>query len=312
MTPINRSALCLVAAALSVVAGAPKRPRLSGIAHMALQVSDVEKARAFYRDFLGYRESQVVKNPDGSPGTISFRVNDTQTIEVSPGLRPEMDRLDHIALRTDDVQTMRAYLAARGIRATEAIHEPKAPKTSFEVKDADEHTVEFVSSESNAGRDRDADASAPDSRISTRILHLGILVGDVEAAMKFYGGALGFTEFWRGAARDSKTASWINVRLPESEDYLEFMLYAELPAGDHRGTQHHICLEVPDIEKAMAKLEANPYRQSYTRPLEIRTGINRRRQLNLFDPDGTRIELMEPRTVDGVPPASTTLPLPRR
>ena len=64
--------------------------------------------------------------------------------------------------------------------------------------------------------------------------------------------------------------------------------------------------------EALARLEASPYRQAYTRPLEIRTGVNRRRQLNLFDPDGTRIELMESRTVDGTPPPPSTLPLPHK
>jgi lactoylglutathione lyase len=42
-----------------------------------------------------------------------------------------------------------------------------------------------------------------------------------------------------------------------------------------------------------------------------RTGINRKRQVNLFDPDGTRVELMEPDTIDGRPVPSSTLPPPR-
>jgi lactoylglutathione lyase len=43
--------------------------------------------------------------------------------------------------------------------------------------------------------------------------------------------------------------------------------------------------------------------------MEIRTGVNRKRQINVFDPDGTRVELMEPNTVDGVPaPSSTAAP----
>jgi lactoylglutathione lyase len=61
---------------------------------------------------------------------------------------------------------------------------------------------------------------------------------------------------------------------------------------------------------ARAAIENSPARTSYTRPIEIRVGINRRRQLNLFDPDGTRSELMEPQTVDGVPPVSSTNPYP--
>jgi len=45
--------------------------------------------------------------------------------------------------------------------------------------------------------------------------------------------------------------------------------------------------------------------------MEIRTGTNRKRQMNLFDPDGTRTELMEPRTVDGKPAVSSTAPAPK-
>lgn len=307
--PLLYGLFCVAVCAMG--ASAPKRPRLLGVSHMALYVSDIETTRGFYRDFLGFQEPYELKNPDGSLSMTFFKVNEDQYIEVSPGLRPEQDRLNHIALQTDDAEALRAWLAARGVKTPERANKVRIGNTSFNVKDADEHTVEFTQYEPGGWTRRETGKWLSDSRISTRILHLGILVGDAPAAMKFYSDVMGLTEFWRGAARDSATASWINMRLPESQDYLEFMLYADLPQGDRRGSQHHICLEVPDIEKARAKLEANPYRKSYTRPLEIRTGINRRRQLNLFDPDGTRIELMEPRTVDGVPPASTTLPLPR-
>ena len=289
---------------------APKRPRLQGVAHMALYVGDIEKARGFYRDFLGYQEPYDLKNADGSLSMTFFKVNENQYIEIFPGLKPEQDRLNHIALQTDNAEGLRAYLAARGVRTPERAGKVRIGNTSFNAKDADDHTVEFTQYEPGGWTRREQGKFLSDARISTRILHLGILVGDAPAAMKFYTDELGLKEFWRGAARESATTSWINMRLPESEDYLEFMLYTDLPAGDRRGSQHHICLEVPDIEKARARLEASPYRKSYTRTLEIRTGINRRRQLNLFDPDGTRIELMEPRTVDGVPPPSTTLPLP--
>jgi hypothetical protein len=34
---------------------------------------------------------------------------------------------------------------------------------------------------------------------------------------------------------------------------------------------------------------------------EVKVGVNRKRQVNLFDIDGTRVELMEPTTVDGKP-----------
>jgi catechol 2,3-dioxygenase-like lactoylglutathione lyase family enzyme len=101
------------------------------------------------------------------------------------------------------------------------------------------------------------------------------------------------------------------MKVPDGGDYVEFMLYGARPAPDARGTQHHICLEVPDLAKAQTLLEARPYRASYARPLEPRVGTNRKRQLNLYDPDGTRVELMEPGTVDGQPTPSSTAPPPR-
>ena len=38
--------------------------------------------------------------------------------------------------------------------------------------------------------------------------------------------------------------------------------------------------------------------------------MNSKRQINLYDPDGTRIELMEPNTVDGKPAPDSTAPVP--
>ena len=39
-------------------------------------------------------------------------------------------------------------------------------------------------------------------------------------------------------------------------------------------------------------------------------GKNGKRQVNLYDPDGTRVELMEAQTADGKPVPSSTAPPP--
>jgi lactoylglutathione lyase len=74
---------------------------------------------------------------------------------------------------------------------------------------------------------------------------------------------------------------------------------------------HHLCLEVPDIEKAKAILEQRARLIGYDKPLKIQTGVNRKRQLNIYDPDGTRVELMEPQTIDGKPAPPSTAPPPQ-
>ncbi|MGH9630224.1 MAG: VOC family protein, partial [Bryobacteraceae bacterium] len=134
-------------------------------------------------------------------------------------------------------------------------------------------------------------------------MHVGIIVQSLEPAMKFYRDILGFEEIWRGS-RDGKVLSWVNMKVPDGEDYVEFMMHDPIPPPEKRGSAHHICLSVQDVEKSAGSLRERAAKTGYTRPMEIRTGTNRKRQLNLFDPDGTRTELMEPHTVDGKPSPS--------
>jgi lactoylglutathione lyase len=84
------------------------------------------------------------------------------------------------------------------------------------------------------------------------------------------------------------------------------MLYSKQPDANELGVKNHICLLTSDVEKAVATLKARAAAKSYTLPIEIKVGVNGKRQANLFDPDGTRIELMEPNTHDGkpVPPSA--------
>ncbi len=287
-----------------------KRPRILGIAHIALFVSDVEKSRAFYKDFLGYGEPFSLNKPDGSLSLTFIKINERQYIELFPQVEPGTDRLNHISIQTDNAEAMRAYLASKGVRVPDHVTKGRIGNSNFNVKDPDGHTVEIVQYEPDGWTVRDKGKAAGPARVSLRMMHLGILVGAVEPAMKFYRDILGFTETWRGS-RNGTQLSWINLKVPDGEDYLEFMLYEQAPAPDKRGTQHHIALEVPNLAAAVAGLEKNPYRVQYGRAIDQRTGTNRKRQANLFDPDGTRVELMEPVTVDGKPTPSSTAPPPR-
>lgn len=277
---------------------------------MALFVHDMEKARAYYKDFLGFQEPFSLNNADGTLSMAFIKINDRQYIELFPETAAGTDRLNHISLETDDIEGMRLYLASKGVKVPNQATVARIKNKGFNVKDPDGHTVEFVEYTPEGWSMREKGKFLPDTRVSTRMMHVGILVGSLEPAMKFYGEVLGFQEFWRGS-KDGKELSWVNMRVPDGDTYLEFMLYDQLPAETARGSAHHICLEVPDIAKAKAFLEAKPAAKNYSRPLEIRTGINRKHQMNLFDADGTRSELMEPKTVDGAPAPSSTAAPPR-
>ena len=303
---LTASLLCV---SLSFGADAPKRPKILGIAHIAVFVHDVEKSRQFYKDFLGYGEPFKLDNPNGSLSLTFIKVNEHQYIELFPEKEANTDRLNHISVETGDAEAMRVYLASRGVKVPGKVGKGRIGNSNFNIKDPDGHTVEIVQYEPDGWSMREKGKFMDGPRISTHIRHLGVIVGKLEPAMKFYTEVLGFTEIWRGS-RDGKTLSWVNLKLPDSDDYIEFMLYDRFPALAALGTAHHICFEVADIEKARADLENRPGRKFYSKELTFKTGTNRKRQMNLFDPDGTRSELMEPRTVDGKPTPPATAPPP--
>lgn len=305
----------LCAAGLSVLAqsAAPQRPRITGISHVGYFVSDLPKALGFWHDLLGYDEAYDLKKPGTEQVRIAFiKINDRQHVELftdAPKAPPNM--MSHLCFTVDDVEQMRAYLRSKGIDVKPGNGDKtRTGDYAFEIRDPDGTLVEFVQG-LPSGLEAQAEGKfLPETRIAPSIYHLGFLVGNTAKSLKFYEDILGFKETWRGG-RDPKVLSWINLRVPDGTDYIELMLYSKLPATF--GTQNHTSLVVPDIQKAVAELEARPWYKTYLtyqKPLEIRVGVNGKRQVNLYDPDGTRVEMMEAQTADGKPVAPSTAPPP--
>ena len=300
------SSLCITMAA----SDAPKRPRILGISHMAVFVSDLEKARWFYEDFLGYAEPFNLKRDDGSVRIAYVKINEDQYIELFTDKPTHEGQLNHIAFYTDSAEGMRAFLSSQGVKVPESVPKGKIGNLNFTVSDSDGHTVEIVEYEPDGWTRQAAGKYLPDTRVSTHMPHVGITIGALEPAMKFYCGNFGLAEFWRGSSSGT-VLSWVNMRVPDGQDYLEFMLHGKPLEAKDLGGKNHICLVTPDIEKAVAALKARPAAKNYTLPFEIKVGVNGKRQANFFDPDGTRIELMEPNTFDGKPRPPSTAPPPR-
>jgi lactoylglutathione lyase len=287
-----------------------KRPRILGVAHMAIYVSDLAKARAFYKDFLGFDEPFALKRKDGADRIVFIKINDNQYLELSAEAPKADGMLNHVSFYVDDAKAMRDYLASNGVTVPATVGKGQTRNYNFNILDPDGHAVEIVQYEPDSWTSRERGKFMPDTRISTHMTHFGVLIGPLEPAMKFYRDLLGFQETWRGSS-SGRQLSWVNMKVPDGDDYIEFMLYSKEPDAAQRGVRNHVCLVVPDMQTAIATLESRPARKSYTRPIEAQVGTNRKRLLNLFDPDGTRVELMEPDTIDGVPTPSSTAPPPR-
>ena len=291
-------------------AAAPQRPKITGISHVAYYVTDIQKGLAFWHDFLGYDQYFELKTPETGKVRIAFiKINDLQHVELftdKPVAPPNM--MSHICFTVDDIEQMRAYLRSKGFNVPPGNSaKTKAGDYAFEIKDPDGTLVEFVQSLPNGQEALAKGKFLPPTRIAPSIYHVGFLVGNTPKSLAFYHDVLGFEETWRGG-RDPKVLSWINMRVPDGTDYVELMLYAKLP--ETYGTSNHTSLVVPDMAKAIAELQTRPAAKIFAKTIESHVGVNGKLQVNLYDADGTRVELMESHTADGLPRPPSQAPPP--
>src|SRR6266566_2101495 len=269
------------------------RPPILGVAHIGLKTDDLTAARKFYGDVLGFQEPFTVDKPTGGLMLTYFKVNDHQYVEIFPELKSATeDRLSHIAFLTTDAQKLRDYLASRRVVVPATLQPGLDGNLSFMVKDPDGHSVEFVEYRPGSLHSLNFTKFLPEARISTRIIHVGVTVRDRAAADGFYKDILGFRETWHGGMTDDRT-DWVDMRVPEGADWLEYMLNVhQQPSPRALGVMHHLALGVPSVAAAYQTVV-----ERGLKPEQPKIGRDGKWQLNLYDPNGTRVELMEPKLV---------------
>jgi len=255
------------------------RAKITGIAYVTVKVTDLEKAKAFYGGVLGL-ESGGVK--DGNLVQASFVVNREQRVELTKGAAGAGGSyLVEIGLATDDLMKMRTYLTAKGVAANEIRAWPDGTKY-FETQDAEGNKLVFVE-ETNNG------SSGSEKAIGKKMLHAGFVVKDLKAERHFYEDILGFRLYWRGGFKDDGT-DWYEIQVPDGDNWIEFML--NIPAtADHKelGVQNHFSLGVPNAKTTAEELRARGAKE-FDGPEVGRDGKD---SIDIYDPDGTRVELME-------------------
>jgi lactoylglutathione lyase len=279
--------LCAAAVATLVQ---PVRPPLVGVDHVAFRISNATAAQGFYGDLLGH----PVVTPRDAWAPLIVRINARQAIILEPGLQPEQDdRLSHIAFATSDLAAMKTFLESKGV-AVEGPARQSCGRQGLRTRDPDGNAIEFVQEDAIVAADSvGAGFSRPGVPLSTRLYHTGAAIRDEARADTFYRDVLGMEETWRGGANPERI-SWVNMRVPDGTDYVEYMLNDKPPTRQQLGSQHHACLLVADIQAAWEIVRARTPADKRGALQKPRIGRNNKWQLNLFDPDGTRVELMEP------------------
>jgi lactoylglutathione lyase len=266
-----------------------KRPRILGIAHVAVDVSDLAKARAFYKQFLGFEEPFSLRHKDGSEWIAYVKINDTQYIELFAGSAQNAGQLDHIAFYTDDAAGMKDSLVSRGVKLVSNLHKGSNGDFFFSFRDPEGNLIEIAEPQKDSWAAQTQGNFLPAGRVSHRLQHIGIATGFAQSTRDFYRDVLGFSEISRKVASGDQPA-FISMRVPDGEDYVDFILHTTPPAVIRQKLENHICLVSSSLQKTNQDLRSRPSSSPSPVTMNVQLG---RPQMDLFDPDGTRIEIIE-------------------
>ncbi len=271
----------VVLAAFPLAAQNAPRPKILAIDHVSFYTTAPDGVRKLYADVLGLSAATPIE-----PGETVRYLAGKQWVGYSPAPDPKAtDRLDHVAFTTDNIIALRKYLTAQGISVPQ-IQGRSDHSLFFVVKDPEGRSIEFV--ERNP-----AEVAAPitPSAVSRRMIHVGFAVWHRDAEDHFYRDILGFRPYWHGGMKDDVT-DWVAMQVPDGTDWLEYMLnQPEHMSLELSGVMNHISLGVADMPKAQALLESHGWKTHGGEHAQM--GRDGKRQLNVFDPDLSRIELME-------------------
>ena len=269
---------------LPLCAQSTPRPKILGIDHVAFYTTAPDGVRKLYGDILGLASATPIE----PAGTLRYLVG-KQWVGYSPAPDPKStDRMDHVALATDNIVALRRYLVEKGIKATQ-IQGRSDHSLSFNVNDPEGHSIEFVE------RSTPAAAPADTAAASRHMIHAGFLVYHRDAEDHFFRDLLGFRPYWHGGMKEDET-DWLALQVPDGTDWIEYMLnqpeHADLRLT---GVMNHISLGVADMKKTQALLESHGWKAHGDEVAKI--GKDGKWQLNLYDPNLTRVEAMEPKPV---------------
>jgi len=283
------SALLCVPTRSAIAQSSSPRPKISSVSHLSVYTADAAKTERFYVHDLGAFQAPDPQNPAG----VRFYFNSAQFIEVLPlpSGPPSIDRLDHAGFNTDHAEALRRYLGGHGVVVPASVTRGSDGSQYFEVLDPEGNRIQFLEPPPKP-------IAVPPNALSTHMIHVGFIVHDPALEDTFYVTLLGFRPYWHGGMKDD-ASDWISQQVPDGTDWIEYMTVkgpekTGIPPTmslDTAGVLNHFALGVQNMEKTVNLLYEGGRLTAKHSPPQI--GRDGKWQLNIYDPDGTRAELME-------------------
>ncbi len=250
--------------ALAVLCACPLRTfaqgsRLTGIAHVAYRVSNLDQEIAFLQK-LGFEEA-FSSTRNGNTTQIFVKINNRQFIEIYPQTDPSQPLgWMHVCYESHDLNALYNTLVAHGLKPR-PVEKAGAGNLISSLMDPEGRVTEFTQYMPGSRHTLDRGKHLGRNRVSDAIAGFELPVPDMAAAMRFYTAGLGFT------ARDTGTGARIRI----TNRPLPWILLR--PAGTR--ARPRLFFTVKDTAAAARQLRAAGLR------------VERRgRRLVVTDPDG--------------------------
>jgi lactoylglutathione lyase len=264
----------------------------SKLAHVAMQVRDMEKSLAFYCDGVGMTKAFSLADEKGEPWIEYLKICDGVFLELFYGGgdlgEPSYEEIgyNHLCLTTGDADSLAARLHTAGYLDEVKPDEGGDGSKTFWARDPDGNKLEFTQYSPECGHMKaNKNPYNFEAKGLTGVGHVGYVVSDMAAALAFYRDQLGLDVVME---MDKDGKPWIKFL------YINDGSFAELFEGGVREQSYksnylHLCLECVDVAASVEELRA----RGVEIDVEPKTGADNNTQAWIHDPDGNKIELMQ-------------------
>jgi len=122
---------------------------IKGIAHLAFQVSDMDKAVAFYEDALGCTKKFILYDDHGQPWIIYMQITENQFIELFFAHRNIVSKQDetsyqHLCIEVTNIHALVKELHDKGIKIEKQVTLGLDHNYQCWIKDPDGNPIELM------------------------------------------------------------------------------------------------------------------------------------------------------------------------
>ncbi|MFN2977321.1 VOC family protein [Terriglobus aquaticus] len=166
-------------------------PKLTGIAHVAIRVANLDASRAFYAK-LGYAQPFTLTGKNGEVTEAFIKIDDRQYIELYPGDAAHAPAFLHVCFEAQNLPGLYPTYTANGIVAP-PVKKAGAGNLLMAWKGPEDQTEEITEYQPGSRHSNDFGKDLGADRVSTHMVGAVVPMQDPKAAAQYFMQRMNFT-----------------------------------------------------------------------------------------------------------------------